>query len=130
MASPIGLVQQDGESKVVVRQSCLRGEPRVATRIGLVQQDGGSKVEANTIRYSAAISACEKRQEWQLGMGCLSRMAKTKKNSKVKADAICYRAAAKGPCPTTPAIQGSKVAASEVVYVAISPEVIHHCTNG
>ena len=28
------------------------------------------------------------------------------------------------------AIQGSKVAASEGVYVAISPDVIHHCTGG
>ena len=47
----------------------------MATRIGLAQQDGGSKVDAKTICYSAAISACEMRHAWQPTLGLLRRMA-------------------------------------------------------
>ena len=67
----------------------MREETNVATRSGLAKQDGGSEVEADTICYSAAMSACEKRQEWQLALVLLSRMAK----EKVVTDTICYSAA-------------------------------------
>ena len=48
-----------------------------------------AKVEAETICFSAAVGACEKRQEWQLALGLLSRMAE----AKVEAETICYSAA-------------------------------------
>ena len=50
----------------------------MATRIGLAQQNGVSGVDADTICDSAAISACEKSQEWQLALGLLNRMAEAK----------------------------------------------------
>ena len=59
----------------------------MATRIGLAQQIE-SEVNADTICYSAAISACEKSHEWQLALDLLSRIV-----SEVKADTICYSAA-------------------------------------
>ena len=48
---------------------------RVAARIGLVQRDGKSQSPEGTISYSAAISACEQGQEWQVALGLLSTMA-------------------------------------------------------
>ena len=60
----------------------------MATRIGLAQQDGGSEVDAETICYSAAISAREKRHEWQLTLGLLRRMAE----ANVEANIISYNA--------------------------------------
>ena len=64
----------------------MREETRVATRIGPAKQDGGSKVGADTICYSAAISACEMRHEWQLTLGLLRRMAE----ANVEANIISY----------------------------------------
>ena len=61
----------------------------MATRIGLAAQDGRSEVEAETICYSAAIGACEKRQEWQLALGLLRRMAE----AKVEPTSITYNGA-------------------------------------
>ena len=61
----------------------------MATRIGLAKQDGGSKVGADTIRYSAAISACGQSHDWQLALDWLSRLAE----AKVDAETICYSAA-------------------------------------
>ena len=58
----------------------------MATRIGLAQQDGGANVDAETICYGAAISACEKTR-WQLALGWLSRMAE----AKGEADTIGYQ---------------------------------------
>ena len=46
--------------------------------LGLLSRMAEAKVDADTICYSAAISACEKRQEWQLAVGLLSRMAGAK----------------------------------------------------
>ena len=71
-----------------MQQSVLARKARMATRIAPTQQDGGSEVDAQIICYRAAISACEKKQEWQLALGFLSRMAE----SKVEADTICYSA--------------------------------------
>ena len=46
--------------------------------LGLLNRMAEAKVEAETICYSAAIGACEKRQEWQLALGLLSWMAEAK----------------------------------------------------
>ena len=62
----------------IVRQSVHARRNKVATRTGLAQQDGGSKVEANTICYSAEVSAFEESHEWRLALGLLSRMAEAK----------------------------------------------------
>ena len=43
--------------------------------LGLLSTMTRAKVEANTMRYNAALSACEKGHEWQLAVGLLSRMA-------------------------------------------------------
>ena len=70
----MGLLSGMAEAKVertpiaIVRQSLPAKEPRMATRIGLAQQNGGSEVDAQIIRYRAAITSCEKRQEWQLAL--------------------------------------------------------------
>ena len=48
-----------------------------------------SRVEANTITYNAAISACEKAGEWASASQLLDGMAK----SRVEADTITYNAA-------------------------------------
>ena len=93
VATRIGLAEQDGGSQsgsghhlLYCGNWCLRAEPRVATRIGLAQQDGGANVDAETIGYGAAISACEKTR-WQLALRWLSRMAE----AKGEADTIGYQ---------------------------------------
>ena len=48
-----------------------------------------SRVEANTITYSAAISACEKAGDWVRALQLLQGMA----NSLVEANTISYNAA-------------------------------------
>ena len=58
----------------------------MAARIGLAQRDGKSQSPEGTISYSAAISACEKGQEWQPAVGLLSTMA----IAKVEANTISY----------------------------------------
>ena len=47
-----------------------------------------AKVEADTICYSAAISPCEMRHEWQLTLGLPRRMAE----ANVEANIISYNA--------------------------------------
>eukprot|EP00975_Prorocentrum_lima_P013923 2959038-Prorocentrum_lima.AAC.1 len=48
-----------------------------------------TKVEADTITYSAAISACEKGGEWEKAVELLASM----EHAKVEADEITYNAA-------------------------------------
>ena len=53
---------------------CLR-EEQSGNSHWACSADGGSEMDADTICDSAAISACEKSQEWQLALGLLSTMA-------------------------------------------------------
>ena len=55
-------------------RSAPREATGVATRVRLAQQHG--TIQSGS--HSATISACEKRQMWQLAVGLLSRMAEAK----------------------------------------------------
>ena len=52
----------------------------------LLSRMAEAKVDAETICYSAAISACEMRHAWQLTLGLLRRMAE----ANVEANIISY----------------------------------------
>ena len=71
----------------IVRQSVHAKRNKVATRTGLAKQDGGSKVDAKTICYSVAFSACKgPRMATRIGLA-------PQIESEVDAKTICYSAA-------------------------------------
>jgi hypothetical protein len=78
-----------GHHQLLRRNKCVQRGQELQIALGLLIRLAHTRVEADTISYSAAVSASKEGQEWQLALGLLVRLA----HARVEADAISFSAA-------------------------------------